>query len=479
MEGLERDASTTDFPSYLSEYFYHYCKGSGHPISRQHGLYTPPRVTFHCSSSSNEVEGDDHIKGMDIECKMEKEISKSACYVLENGYNFHPSHNDHISASWHWQNPLEHLSIKIIQYSSYSVTVGTATDHNLYKPWKWRMAAFSGWMMEWNEFAEQEPNLYFDFLLFGDEDTEELIYMLWQTPLLYLLFMVILLSSCTAVSSPCFALCALLIDSFTASWPTLMASLLMIHRVAICPVVALWTLYLIARPIEQIFMSLEVIPESYPLTEGCLLSLQYCYLTTCSRFVTMCIVLYWIGKLYHPKRCRLQWPRFLQLSLFAFDPNLSRNILFRSSSSSYQQLNTPFSPSRGGSAASKRWRYSQRRDDGNYKESSFEDLILRLQQWRLHCLYDVALRYCSVLVLIAVQWCLLYMVWIVLMLSTIWILRWNDWNELKLIITAECVVALISLIYCSLGTCCQFFIYPQIRKYGERYYDAGSFTKGQ
>lgn len=200
MEELEHDAlaaSNEDFPSYLSEYFYHYCKGSGHPISKQRGAYTPPRVTFDCDISP---------------CKMEKEISKSPCYVLENGYNFHPSHNDHISASWHWKNTLNHLSIKIIQYSSYSVAVGTPIDHNLYKPWKWRFAAFSGWMMEWNEFAEQEPNLYFDFLLKGDEANDELVYMLWQTPILYLVFIVILLSSCTAVSSPCFALFALLID---------------------------------------------------------------------------------------------------------------------------------------------------------------------------------------------------------------------------------------------------------------------------
>lgn len=262
-----------------------------------------------------------------------------------------------------------------------------------------------------------------------------------------------------------------------------MRSILTMHRMVICPVVALCTLYLVVHPIEQVFVDLEVIPESYPLTKGCLLSLQYCYLTTCYQFVAMCFVMFWIGTLYHPKRCKLQWPRFLQLSVFAFDPNLSRNFLYLQSPSkstsriSPRQLNAVRNDGTlSASAPSRRRKYSGRRDG---KESSLEDLMMRLQHLRLHLLHDVLLRYCSVLVLIVVKWCLWYMVCIVLVLSTIWILRWNDWHELKVIITAECVAALMWLVYCSLGTCCQFFIYPQIRKYGERYHDSGSFAKGQ
>jgi len=496
---LRHDGSPPgDFPSYLSEYFYHYCKGSGHPISRQRGPYSPPRVTFECTSSrSGGSDNDDRprrpqrrSRGNEVECKMEKEISKSPCYVLENGYNFHPSHNDHISASWHWQSAMDHVHIKIIQFSSDR----SGGAHARYKPWKWRLAALSGWMMEWNAFAERSPNLYFEFLLHGDAANEELIYMLWHTPTLYLFFIVILLSAFTAVSAPCCALCAVLMDSVAAQWPSLMRSVIAMHRVVICPVVTLCTLYLIVRPIQRVFVDLDVIPEAYPLRKGCLLSLQYCYLTACYQFVAMCFVLYWLGALYHPKRCRLQWPRYLQLSLFAFDPSVCRSILYRSAPNqaptprlSPNQLTSvridsasPYSPTMTMShstSSSVRRKYSERGGDG--KVSGFAELILRVHRWRFHVVHDVVLRYCSILVVIAVKWCLWYMACIVMLLSTIWILRWNDWHELRVIIGVECVVAVVWLTYCSLATGCQFFIYPQLRKFGERYYDLGTFAKGQ
>ncbi len=46
--------------SYLSEYFYHYCKGNGYPINKQTGEYMAPKVSFISSK-----------------CIMNKEVSKS------------------------------------------------------------------------------------------------------------------------------------------------------------------------------------------------------------------------------------------------------------------------------------------------------------------------------------------------------------------------------------------------------------------
>ncbi len=54
---------------------------------------------------------------------------------------------------------MKHLSIKITQCSSYN-------NYNIeYKPWKWRYVLFSGWMIQFNKYANIKPNLYFQFLL--------------------------------------------------------------------------------------------------------------------------------------------------------------------------------------------------------------------------------------------------------------------------------------------------------------------------
>eukprot|EP01083_Nonionella_stella_P082048 226417_1 len=416
-----------DFPSYLSEYFYHYCKGNGYPISRQQGEYTAPKAVFNCS-------GDD-------ECRISKQISKSPCYILEEGYNFHPSHNDHISQHWHWKQSMKHVSIKIIQYSSYFA------HNNEYKPWKWRYVLFSGWMIQWNRFADVEPNLFYQFLLKEDE----VILSLWQTPVLYFFFIIIFLSTLTLLSTPCFRMVSFMLQRVSTAW------IIILYKWSICPLLLVWSAWIIVHPLHRVFVGDAIIPQTYPFISGWILAAQYCYFTSCFEFIVMCYVMYWCGNVYHPIQFKIKWFDYLQLQLFKIKRNRTKKDYYYDIESGY----------RGHGVSSNR---------GGVSSNRFMRMIFKCQDLSDR-LQHIVFKYCSILVLIALKWCVSYLSCIVIVLWTIWILRFNDWYELKFIVGGELLICAIWLIYSSIQVYCQCFIYPQIKKFGEKYYDSDAFHK--
>ena len=387
--------------------------------------------------------------------------------MLEEGYNFHPSHNDHISASWHWkQSMIGDLSIKIIQYSSYNDN--NNIKNNNYKPWKWRYVITSSWMIEWNKMAEIEPNLYFEFLLNDNGINEELILSLWQKPILYLIFTIIFLSSCTALSKPCFTFLSLIINKINIKSPSFIITLLNIFKFFIIPLLLIFTILIIINPLYDIFINEKIIPSSYPFKKGWLLAIQYFYIITCLKFILICFIMYWFGNIYHPKQFKIKLFDYLQLKLFSFN-NLSR-IRYKTSYSCDIEMGIYH-----------HHHHKSRNKNKNKNKNTqqwFMKIILKFQNLKLYILHNILLKYFNILLLIIFKWCLSYLFCIIIIIWTIWILRFNDLHELRIIIGCEFIISLIWLLYSSINSYCHFFIYPQIRKYGDKYYDSNAFQKG-
>lgn len=123
----------------INIYFYHYCKGSGHPITLQQDAYVAPIWKMLCE---------------DDQCKPTKEVSHSACYDLGESFNFPVDDEnrgvhemDRELDTWSRQN---RASVKLVQF-------GTQM------PWFWRNSLRNGWFTEWNAYAYRHGDIYGDY----------------------------------------------------------------------------------------------------------------------------------------------------------------------------------------------------------------------------------------------------------------------------------------------------------------------------
>lgn len=150
---------------------------------------------------------------------------------------------------------------------------------------------FSGWMIEWNVYAAIKPNLYFEFLLNGQQSNDELIWSLWQTLMLYLIFIIILLSAITASNAPCFNLFGFIINKLSKQWPGFINMILNTYKWYVLPMLLIWSILIIINPIKHIFVDQEIIPSSYPFKKGNNLRISF----LCYNEIMCCIILHHIA----------------------------------------------------------------------------------------------------------------------------------------------------------------------------------------
>ena len=184
------------------------------------------------------------------------------------------------------------------------------------KPWNWRIVLFNGWMMEWNNYATMEPNLFFYFLFENQSYIE--IYKLAQPPIASFILFLFCISSLTAIA---------IFSKWFNAIRYAMFRLVNIHKafkntfftIVKCGYIfgcIFWTLYSIYYPIVRVFIKQEIIPKNFPFDYGWSLGLEYCFFETCKLFIFGCFTMYWIGLTYDSKLLPLDMFSHVQESCF-------------------------------------------------------------------------------------------------------------------------------------------------------------------